>query len=97
MKKIVVLFVSLFLLSLGTASIAQTADKSATTTTVKRRGCFVDENKDNVCDRCQKGACARAKNYKSGKTENACNGSGYPLTKKAEASKTSAAAKATKK
>jgi len=97
MKKIVFLFVSLFLLSLGTTSIAQTPDKSATTTTtVKRRGCFVDENKDNVCDRCQKDACVRAKNYKSGKTENACNGSGYPL-KKTAASKTSSAAKITKK
>lgn len=92
--KIVILFVSLFFLSLGTTSIAQTADKSATTT-VKRRGCFVDENKDNVCDRCQKNACVRAKNYKSGKTENACNGSGYPLTKKAEVKKVSTTAKIT--
>lgn len=95
MKKIVVLFVSMFVLSLGITVIAQNVEKSATT--VKRRGCFVDENKDNVCDRCQKNACARAKNYKSGKTENACDGSGYPLKNTTAKKTTAAAAKTTKK
>lgn len=81
MKKIVVLFVSVFLLSMGTTSNAQTADKRASTTSVKRRGCFADENKDGVCDKCQKNTCVRAQKYKSGNTEAGCDGSGYSKKK----------------
>ncbi len=83
----------MFVLSLGTTVAAQNAEKSATT--VKKRGCFVDENKDSVCDKCQKNACVRAQNYKSGKTENACDGSGYPL--KSSTAKKAPATKGTKK
>lgn len=75
--------------SLGfTSSMPQdTPNKSSVV--IKRRGCFIDENHNNVCDNYEKKTCKRADfNEKSSvRKADLCDGSGYSSNQKKEMNK----------
>lgn len=65
------------------AQNAQTA-QAKSNVTVRKRGCFTDNNQNGVCDNCEQKTCKKASFNESdpAKKANMCDGSGYSLNQK---------------
>ena len=85
-------FLYLFIVSLallGSEVNAQSA-KGKTVSTVTKKGCFKDANKNKVCDKYESGTCVKAKshvNNRNVKDESLCNGSGIKKVKSVKTNK----------